>query len=126
MAGVAFAFRTANFGADHAVARVAMFAHRAARGGRGIARPARSAVVFGAAVEQRCAASGAMIDAVALMVGIFAGEGALGAAFAQYMMRHRVQRLFGFRVGHGESPSDEPYPAIAIAHNIGAAPPGRK
>src|SRR3546814_19938169 len=46
------------------------------------------------------------------------------------MMRHRIERLagglFGFRIGHGEAPSDGPYPAIAIAPNIGAAPPGRK
>src|SRR3546814_15312809 len=61
---------------------------------------------------------------------IFAGERPLGAAFAQHMMRHRIERLagglFGFRIGHGEAPSDGPYPAIAIAPNIGAAPPGRK
>src|SRR3546814_13119169 len=46
------------------------------------------------------------------------------------MMLQRVGRfaggLFGFRIGHGEAPSDGPYPAIAIAPNIGAAPPGRK
>src|SRR3546814_9248754 len=100
-----------------------MFAHRAALGGRGVARPARPAVIFGAAVEQRRAASGATIDAVALVVGIFAGERPLGAAFAQHMMRHRIERLagglLGFRIGHGEAPSDGPYPAIAIAPNIG-------
>src|SRR3546814_3704468 len=78
MAEVAFALGAAHFGADHAVARIAMFAHRAALGGRGVTRPARPAVIFGAAVEQRRAASGATIDAVALVVGIFAGERPLG------------------------------------------------
>src|SRR5690606_12566908 len=112
MAEMAFAPGAAHFGADHAVANVAMFAHGGALGGGGIARPARPAVIFGAAVEQWRAASGAMIDAVALVVGIFAGEGPLGAAFAQHMVCHRVERLFGFRVGHGESPSDGPCPAI--------------
>src|SRR3546814_664130 len=95
-----------------------MFAHRAALGGRGVARPARPAVIFGAAVEQRRAASGATIDAVALVVGIFAGERPLGAAFAQHMMRHRVERLagglFGFGVGHGEAPSDGRSKAIML------------
>src|SRR3546814_14018922 len=117
MAEGAFALGAAHFGANHAVARVAMFAHRAALGGRGVARPARPAVIFGAAVEQRRAASGATIDAVALVVGIFAGERPLGAAFAQHMMSHRIERLggglFGFGIGHGESPSYGPFLAFA-------------
>src|SRR3546814_1582839 len=76
----------------HAVAGVANFADRALAGGGGMARPARAAVIFGAAVEQRCAAAGTAIDAVALVIDIFAGEGAFGAAFPQPMMGHRVER----------------------------------
>src|SRR3546814_7028855 len=86
MAKMAFAGGAAHFGADHAVAGVANFADRALAGGGGIARPARAAVIFGAAVEQRCAAAGTAIDAVALVIDIFAGEGAFGAAFPQHMM----------------------------------------
>src|SRR3546814_8486791 len=92
MAEVAFARRAAHFGADHAVAGVAMLADRGGARRRGIAGPARSAVIFGAAVEQRRAAAGAAIDAVALVIDIFAGEGAFGAAFAQHMVGHRVER----------------------------------
>src|SRR3546814_19642373 len=87
----------------HAVAGVANFADRALAGGGGIARPARAAVIFGAAVEQRCAAAGTAIDAVALVIDIFAGEGAFGAAFPQHMMGHRVERGAGFGgpgIGH--------------------------
>src|SRR3546814_12693055 len=57
MAKMAFAGGAAHFGADHAVAGVANFADRALAGGGGIARPARAGVIFGAAVEQRCAAT---------------------------------------------------------------------
>src|SRR3546814_447808 len=49
MAEVAFARRAAHFGADHAVAGVAMLADRGGARRRGIAGPARSAVIFGAA-----------------------------------------------------------------------------
>ena len=101
MAKMAFAFCAAHFGADHAVAGVGQFLNRGSFGGRGIAGPARSAVIFGAAVEQRFTASGAAIHAVALMIGIFAGESTLGAALAQHVAGHRVEVGIGFHVGHG-------------------------
>src|SRR3546814_18558217 len=72
MAEVAFALGAAHFGADHAVAPVAIFAHRAALGGRGVARPARPAVIFCSACQQRPPAPGATIAAVPLLVVIFA------------------------------------------------------
>src|SRR3546814_12501117 len=83
MAEVAFALGAAHFGADHAVARVAMFAHRAALGRRGVERSARAAVIFGPAVEQARAACRAIIDPVGLVVGILSGtrpDGALTSA----------------------------------------------
>src|SRR3546814_2248831 len=78
-----------------------MLADRGGARRRGIAGPARSAVIFGAAVEQRRAAAGAAIDAVALVIDIFAGEGAFGAAFAQHMVGHRVERGVASAIGHG-------------------------
>src|SRR3546814_3544452 len=88
-------------------AGVANVAARDLVGGGGMARPARAAGIFGAAVEQRCAAAGTAIDAVALVIDIFAGEGAFGAAFPQHMMGHRVERGAGSGgpgIGHDGGP----------------------
>src|SRR3546814_4736285 len=89
------------------------------------ARPARPAVIFGPAVEQRRAAAGAAVHAVALVVGIFAGEGALGAAFAQHMKGHRVEGRVAPGIGHGDDLLAGPRVRGRSSRNIGTAPAHR-
>ena len=68
MAEVTIALRAARFGADHAVADVAMFVDRILINRRGEAGPARAAVELGVRREQRRAATRAEIFAGRLVL----------------------------------------------------------
>ena len=69
MAKMAFARLAAHFGALHAVAAVGDLVDRFAFDRGGEARPARAAVIFGVAAEQRRTASGTAIRALAPCCG---------------------------------------------------------
>src|SRR5919198_1729769 len=83
VAEMAVAFRAQHFGADHAVAEVALFVDMAVHCRRRKARPAAAGVELGVGFEQRLAAAGADVRALAVLVLIFAREGTLGRLLAQ-------------------------------------------
>ena len=56
--------------------------------------PAGAAVVFGFGVKQRLVATNAGVDAVSLVVGVFAGEGALGGFVARNVKGQRLSAFF--------------------------------
>src|SRR5690606_38176797 len=96
---VAFAARTDDFGANHAVRHVAVLLDRSVLSRAGEAGPAGSAVELGFAFEQRLTASGANIFAVRFVLFVLAGESPLGAAFAQHAILLRRQPLAPFGIG---------------------------
>src|SRR4051812_9481308 len=68
MAEMAVAVRAQHLGPDHAVADVALFIDMAFDRGRGEARPAAAGIEFCVGFEQRLAATGAGVSAVALLM----------------------------------------------------------
>src|SRR5437588_12830492 len=110
---MAVALRAQHLGTDHAVGDVALLVDMAVHGGRGETWPAAAGIELGVGLEQRLAAAGAGIGALAVLVLIFAGEWPLGRLLAQHRILHRRQFLaplgFGFLdlgglgVGHGLS-----------------------
>src|SRR5215217_9418550 len=90
---MAVAFRTQHLGADHAVGDIALLVDMAVHGGRRKTRPAAAGVELGIGFEQRLAAPGAGVGALALLVLIFAGERPLGRLLAQHSVLHRRQFL---------------------------------
>src|SRR4051794_11220839 len=74
VAEMAVALRAKNLGADHAVADVAFLVDMAISGGRGKARPAAAGIEFGIGLDQRLAAAGAGIGALAPLMLVLAGE----------------------------------------------------
>src|SRR3989440_3521170 len=91
MAEVTVALRAEHFGADHAMADVALFVDVVLRSRRRKARPAAAGVEFGVGLEQRLPAARADIGARSLLVLVFAGERALGRLLAQHRVLHRRQ-----------------------------------
>ena len=91
VAEMAVAFRAQHLGADHAVADVALLVDMAVHRGRGKARPAAAGIELGVGFEQRLAAAGADIGALALLMLVFAGERPLGRLLAQHRILHRRQ-----------------------------------
>src|SRR5881392_3684072 len=90
---MAVAFRAQDLSADHAVADIALLVDMAVHGGRGETRPAAAGVELGIGFEQRLAAAGAGIGALAVLVLIFTGERPLGRLLAQHGVLHRRQLL---------------------------------
>ena len=114
MAEMAVAFRAQHLGADHAVADIALLVDMALDRRLGEARPAAAGIELGVGLEQRLAAAGAGIGALAVLMLVFAGERPLGRLLAQHRILHRRQflaplgvallNLVGrFGVGHGNS-----------------------
>src|SRR5207247_205456 len=90
---MAVAVRAQDFSADHAVADIALLVDMAVHGRRGEARPAAAGIELGVGFEQRLAAAGAGISALAVLVLILAGERPLGRLLAQHGVLHRRQLL---------------------------------
>src|SRR5438034_146261 len=68
VAEMAAAFRAQHLGADHAVADIVFLVDMAIRRGRGKARPAAAGIEFRVGFEQRLAAAGAGIGALAVLM----------------------------------------------------------
>src|SRR5437588_11203173 len=98
VAEMAVALRTQHLGADHAVGHVALLVDMAVDGRRRKTRPAAAGIELGVGLEQRLAAAGARIGALAVLVLILAGERPLGRLLAQHRILHRRQLAapFGF------------------------------
>src|SRR4051794_1922762 len=90
---MAIAFRAQDLGADHAVADVALLVDMAFRCWRRETRPAAAGIEFCVGFEQRLAAAGAGIGALALLMLVFARERPLGRLLAQHGILHRRQFL---------------------------------
>src|SRR4029077_17195723 len=114
MAEMAIAFRAQDLGADHAVADIALLVDMALDRRLGEARPPAAGIELGVGLEQRLAATGAGIGALAVLMLVFAGERPLGRLLAQHGVLHRCQFLAPlgvallylvgrFCVGHGNS-----------------------
>src|ERR1700676_764246 len=93
VAEMAVALRAQHFGADHAVADVALFVNVVLRRRLGKARPAAAGIEFGIRFEQRLSAAGADIGAGPPFMLVFAGERPLGRLLAQHRVLHRRQFL---------------------------------
>src|SRR5882757_10169343 len=93
VAEMAAAFRAQHLGADHAVADVALLVDMAVDCRRRKTRPAAAGIEFWVGFEQRLAAAGAGIGALAVLMLIFAGERTLGRLFAQHGILHRRELL---------------------------------
>src|SRR4051812_41850597 len=93
MAEMAVALRAQHLGADHAVGDVALLFDMAFECWLGKARPAAAGIEFGIGFEQRLAAAGAGIGALALLMLVLAGERPLGRLLAQHRVLHRRQFL---------------------------------
>src|SRR5437763_9042988 len=91
MAEVTVALRAEHFGADHAMADVALFVDVVLRSRRRKARPAAAGVEFGVGLEPRLPAARADIGARSLLVLVFARERPLGRLLAQHRVLHRRQ-----------------------------------
>src|SRR5215211_1757100 len=87
------AFRAQHLRADHAVGDIALLVDMAVHGRRRKTRPAAAGIELGVGFEQRLAAAGAGIGALAVLVLIFAGERPLGRLLAQHGVLHRRQFL---------------------------------
>src|SRR5438552_13266911 len=93
VAEMAVTFRAQHLGADHAVADIVFLVDMAIRRGRGKARPAAAGIEFRVGFEQRLAAAGAGVSALAVLMLVLAGEGTLGRLLAQHGILHRRQFL---------------------------------
>src|SRR3954454_17789827 len=122
VAEMAVAFRAQHLGAHHAVADVALLVDMAVIRRPGKTRPAAAGIELGVGLEQRLAAAGASIGALAVLMLVFAGERTLGRLLAQYGILHRRQFLapLGFalldfvgRLGVGHWNSSKLDPVIA-------------
>src|SRR5690554_4328072 len=81
-----FAARTDHFGADHSVRGVAVLLDGVRFDRPCKARPARTAVELGIALEQRLTAPGADVLAGSLVLLVLAGERPLGARLSQNLV----------------------------------------
>jgi hypothetical protein len=111
MAEMAIALRAQHLGADHAVADVPFFVDMALDRGRRKTRPAATGIEFGVGFEQRLAAAGAGVSALALLMLVFARERPLGRLLAQHGVLHRRQFAAPLGVGLFDSCG------FAIAHH---------
>src|SRR6476619_5831477 len=82
---------TGDLGANHPVARIVMRVDALERHRLDEARPTRARVELRVGPEQLRPAAGAAVHAGRLRVGIRAGEGALGALLAQYVVLVRAE-----------------------------------
>jgi hypothetical protein len=86
MAKMRIAARAFHFGADHAVAGITDFGHRAFADRRVEARPAATGIELGRGIEQWFIAADAVVDTVGFGVVVFAGERALGGTFTDVFL----------------------------------------
>src|SRR5260221_9359477 len=93
VAEMAAAFRAQYLGADHAVGDVALLVDMAVHRGRGKTRPAAAGIEFCVGFEQRLAAAGTGVGALAVLMLILPGERTLGRLLAQYGILHRREFL---------------------------------
>jgi hypothetical protein len=114
MAEMAVAFGAEHFGADHAVADVALLVDMAVDRGRRKTRPAAAGIELGVGFEQGLAAAGAGVGALPLLMLVFAAARPLGRLFAQHRILHRRKLLapLGLALldlaGHGLAVGHEP------------------
>src|ERR1700726_1377889 len=93
---MAVATRAQHFGADHAVADVALLGDMALRRGLRKTRPAAAGIELGVGFEQRLPTAGAGIGAGTLLMLVFAGERPFGRLLAPHRILHRRQFLAPF------------------------------
>lgn len=101
VAEVAAAIGAANFRADHAESRIAMFRHGVSLDWLEIAGPAATGIELGVGDEQRLIAGSAAVEAFFRAVPVGASKRALGAVFAQNPVLVRRQFLAPLRIGLG-------------------------
>src|ERR1700732_4113774 len=89
-------------GAIHAIAGVGVFADVLAVGGGEEARPSGSRIKFCFRAKEQCATADAVVCPVVVLVPVLAGESALGAAAAGYLILLRSKLLLPLRFGLGD------------------------
>jgi len=88
-----------DLGAPHAMTRVGLFTDVCRVERLEIARPAAARVELGVRFEQRRAAADAGVDAVLVVVDVFAGARRFGCRVARHAVLHRREQLLPLGIG---------------------------
>ena len=99
MSEMRVAYVAQNFGAYHAMTAIDVLTDIGGIERLEVARPAATGVELGVGLEQRRAAADAGVDAVLVVVDVFAGARRFGCRVARHAVLHRREQLLPLGIG---------------------------